>query len=57
MTDVALHDPHAAHAPPKPPPTGYRRLLAPGWLRVPWMTALFFGIGLGITLLVRWVEG
>jgi len=21
------------------------------------MTALFFGIGLGITLLVRWVEG
>jgi hypothetical protein len=47
VTDVALHDPHAVHAPPPPPPTGFRRLLAPGWLRVPWMTALFFGIGSG----------
>jgi cytochrome c oxidase subunit I len=45
------------HAGPKPPPQGWRRLLAPGWLRVPWVTALFFGIGLGITLLVRWAEG
>jgi cytochrome c oxidase subunit I len=45
------------HAGPKPPPHGWRRLLAPGWLRVPWVTALFFGIGLGITLLVRWAEG
>jgi cytochrome c oxidase subunit I len=40
-----------------PPPRGWRRLLGPGWLRVPWMTALFFGIGLGLTLLFRWAEG
>jgi cytochrome c oxidase subunit 1 len=57
VTDLALHDPNTSHAPPKPPPTGFRRLLAPGWLRVPWMTALFFGIGAGITCLVRWLEG
>ena len=48
------HEVHAAHA---PPPTGWRRLLAPGWLRVPWMIALFFGIGSGIAVLVRWAEG
>jgi len=52
---VAAHD--ELHAGSKPPPTGWRRLTAAGWLRVPWMTALFFGIGLGITLLVRWAEG
>ena len=57
MTGVALHDPHAVHAEPAPPPTGFRRLLAAGWLRVPWMTALFFGIGAGIVCLVRWLEG
>ena len=56
MTSATVpHD--ELHAGPKPPPRGWRRLLAPGWLRVPWMTALFFGIGLGITLLVRWAEG
>jgi len=49
---VAHEELHAA-----PPPTGWRRLTTGGWLRVPWMTALFFGIGLGITLLVRWAEG
>jgi len=47
------YDEHAV----KPPPTGWRRLLAPGWLRVPWMMALFFGIGAGIVVLVRWLEG
>jgi len=52
---VAAHD--ELHAGSKPPPRGWRRLTAAGWLRVPWMTALFFGIGLGITLLVRWAEG
>jgi len=52
---VAAHD--ELHAGSKPPPTGWRRLTAAGWLRVPWMTALFFGIGLGITVLVRWAEG
>jgi cytochrome c oxidase subunit I len=54
-TAVAAHD--ELHAAPPRHPRGWRRLLAPGWVRVPWMTALFFGIGLGITLLVRWVEG
>ncbi len=54
-TTAAAHD--DLHAGAAPPPRGWRRLLAPGWLRVPWMTALFFGIGLGITLLVRWAEG
>ncbi|HEX6490896.1 MAG TPA: cytochrome c oxidase subunit I [Gaiellaceae bacterium] len=55
MTSAALaHDELSAGA--APPPRGWRRLLAPGWLRVPWMTALFFGIGLGITLLVRFAE-
>jgi cytochrome c oxidase subunit 1 len=52
---VAAHD--ELHAGSSPPPTGWRRLTTAGWLRVPWMTALFFGIGLGITLLVRWAEG
>jgi cytochrome c oxidase subunit 1 len=54
-TAVAAHD--TLHAGSPPPPEGWRRLTAAGWLRVPWMTALFFGIGLGITLLVRWAEG
>jgi cytochrome c oxidase subunit 1 len=45
------------HAPPKPPPTGWRRVLAPGWLRVPWMTALFFGIGLGLVVGLRSLAG
>jgi cytochrome c oxidase subunit I len=48
---------HTVHAPPKPPPTGWRRALAPGWLRVPWMTALFFGIGFGLVVVVRWWAG
>ena len=56
MTSAVLaHDELQAGA--SPPPRGWRRLLAPGWLRVPWMTALFFGIGLGITVLVRFTEG
>ena len=57
MTEAVLHEPHVEHPPRATPPTGWRRLLAPGWLRVPWMTALFFGIGAGITCLVRWLEG
>ncbi len=36
---------------------GWRRALAPGWLRVPWMTALFFGIGLGIVVGIRALAG
>ena len=45
------------HAPAKPPPTGWRRVLAPGWLRVPWMTALFFFIGMGIVVGLRSLAG
>jgi cytochrome c oxidase subunit I len=57
MTEtVATHDVHAEHA-PAPPPRGLRRLLAPGWIRALWMTPLFFGIGVGIMGLVRWLEG
>src|SRR5205807_1042128 len=55
MTTVAPEHVHEHAA--RPAPTGWRRLLAPGWLRVPWMIALFFGIGAGITVLVRWFEG
>jgi cytochrome c oxidase subunit 1 len=56
MTATA-HDVHEAHAPAAPPPTGWRRLLAPGWLRAPWMTALFFGIGLALVLGIRALAG
>jgi cytochrome c oxidase subunit I len=48
---------HEAHAPVKPPPTGWRRLLAPGWLRIPWMTALFAAIGFGIVVGLRALAG
>ncbi|MGN6430924.1 MAG: cytochrome c oxidase subunit I [Gaiellaceae bacterium] len=56
MTTAAVtHD--ELHAGPAPPPHGWRRLIAPGWLRVPWATALFFGIGVGLVVLIRWAEG
>ncbi len=42
---------HAHEAPPSP--TGFRRLLAPGWLRVLWMTPIGFGFGLGIVVGLR----
>ena len=38
----------AEHPPPAAPPRGFRRLLAPGWLRTLWTIPLFFGIGAGI---------
>jgi len=57
MTTVTHEHEHVdEHAAP-PAPTGWRRLTAPGWLRVPWMIVVFFGIGAGITVLVRWLEG
>ena len=43
MTTVVEHEPHT---PPAPSPTGWRRALTPDWLHVPWMTTLFFGIGI-----------
>ena len=54
MTEVVEHTPQA---PPAPARTGWRRVLAPGWLRVPWMTALFFGIGFGLVTGIRWWAG
>jgi cytochrome c oxidase subunit I len=56
MTATYEHEHLHEHEAP-PAPTGWRRLTAPGWLRVPWMIAVFFGIGAGITVLVRWLEG
>ena len=53
---VVEHE-HAVHAPPASPPTGWRKLLAPGWLRAPWMTALFFGIGVALVLGIRAIAG
>src|SRR6478609_1962393 len=51
MTDLAhAHDQHAA----PPAPTGIRRLTAPGWLRVLWVTPIFIGIGMALPVLVRW---
>src|ERR671910_1844287 len=58
MTETVVHPSiQPAHAMPKPPPTGWRRLLAAGWLRVPWMTALFFAIGTGIVVGIRALAG
>ncbi len=55
MTEVATngHGAHVEHA-SAPPPTGLRRFTAPGWWRVLWMMPLFWGIGAGIVLLLRW---
>src|SRR5919202_3374778 len=52
MTDVAhAHDHHAA----PPAPAGWRRLTAPGWLRVLWVTPIGFGLGIGLPVLLRWL--
>jgi len=48
---------HDAHHATKPPPTGFRRLTAPGWIRAIWMSALFWALGAGIVCLLRWVAG
>src|SRR5262249_61355070 len=47
---------HAVH-PRKPPPRGWRRFVAPGFLRCLWTVPLMFGIGVGLMALVRWLEG
>jgi cytochrome c oxidase subunit 1 len=56
MTTTAEHHDHAAHA-PAPPPTGWRRLLVAGWLRVPWMVALFAAVGIGLVTGIRGLAG
>ncbi|MDX6425250.1 MAG: cytochrome c oxidase subunit, partial [Gaiellaceae bacterium] len=45
-----LHEHHTA-----PARTGIRRLTGPGWLRVLWVTPIFFGIGVGLPVLIRWL--
>jgi cytochrome c oxidase subunit 1 len=54
---TAVTHEHETHAPVKPPPTGWRRLLAPGWLRIPWMTVLFGAIGFGLVVGIRALAG
>jgi len=51
------HQHGAVHAPPRRPPTGIHRFLAPGWLRALWTTPVGLGVGCGIMVLVRWLEG
>jgi cytochrome c oxidase subunit 1 len=55
VTETTVHA--TPHAPPQPPPTGWRRATAAGWLRVPWMTALFFAIGMGLVVGLRALAG
>ncbi|HXK14280.1 MAG TPA: cbb3-type cytochrome c oxidase subunit I, partial [Gaiellaceae bacterium] len=50
------HEAQAEHSPPAPPPRGIHRFLAPGWLRTLWTIPLFFGIGAGLVVLIRWLE-
>jgi cytochrome c oxidase subunit I len=50
-------DHHELHAPAAPPPHGWHRFTAPGYLRCLWTIPLFFGIGAGLTVLIRWLEG
>src|SRR3954454_25238889 len=40
-----------------PPASGWRYLTRPGWVRAIWMTALFFGLGFGLVVLLRWWAG
>ncbi len=52
-----LNGHHAAeHAAPGAP-RGWRRLTAPGWLRIAWMVPLFFGLGVVFGPLFRWAIG
>ncbi|HZO98168.1 MAG TPA: cbb3-type cytochrome c oxidase subunit I, partial [Gaiellaceae bacterium] len=54
MTTTAHNVAHEHDHRPTPPVTGFRRLTAPGWLRVLWVTPIFFGIGIAIPVLLRW---
>ena len=56
MTTTVEHHEHAAHA-AAPPPTGWRLLIAPGWLRAAWMTALFALVGVGLVACIRALAG
>ena len=58
MTSIAAQNDHATveHEAP-PPPRGWRRFLAPGYLRCLWTIPLMFCFGAGIVVVVRWLEG
>jgi cytochrome c oxidase subunit 1 len=47
-------DHHVQAAPPRHRGTAWRLLFGAGWIRAAWMTVFFAGIGLGITLVLRW---
>ncbi len=51
MTTATADVTHA----PAPAPTGIQRFTSPGWLRVLWVTPLFFGIGIALPVLIRWL--
>src|SRR5947199_1797566 len=51
---TTVHQEHHDHAAP-PARAGFHRLTGPGWLRVLWVTPLFFGLGLGLPVLIRWL--
>ena len=54
MTTAAA-DHHHVHVPPPRSGGPLRRFTRPGWLRVLWTTPLFFGIGVGLVTLIRWL--
>ena len=56
MTAVTAEHDVQVHVPPQSP-RGFRRLLAPGYLRCLWTIPLMFAVGAGIVVLVRWLEG
>jgi cytochrome c oxidase subunit 1 len=49
---VVEHEPHAA----RPPVKGIHRLTAPGFLRALWTVPLAFALGVGLTVLIRWLQ-
>src|SRR5919106_4023692 len=57
MTERTIVEQHDLHPGPPPRPTGVRRLLAPGWLRVLWTAPLFAAIGLGLVVGIRALAG
>ena len=57
MTSIAAQPEHTHVETAAPPPRGWRRFLAPGYLRCLWTIPLMFGFGAGIVVLVRWLEG
>ena len=48
---------HGVHAPAPARGPARRHLLGPGWIRAAWMTALLFGFGFGLVVVLRWWGG